>query len=82
MSSVLLIQGRTCLSDAPEERRVLLAWGAFSLTVLACFPAPTLPPIPVSPGTLVAQGTLVVAFLLALLAKPLGRPRPNSARRA
>jgi O-antigen ligase len=68
---------RSRVSGPPMDRRVLLAWGALFLNVLAFFPVPTLVPIPGSLGTLVTQGALALAFVLALAANPRVLLRPN-----
>jgi hypothetical protein len=56
---------------------LLLAWGALFFNVLAPSANPTLVPIPHSVNQLLAQGSLVVALLLALFANPRLVVRPN-----
>ena len=56
---------------------VLAAWGALVFNVLAFGLRPTLVPIPQLLGQLMTQGSLVLAFVLALAANPRGVVRPN-----
>ena len=51
---------------------VLCAWGALLLNVLPFLDLPVLVPIPGTVGRLVTQGTLLLAFVLALAANPAG----------
>jgi len=58
-------------------RGPLPVWAALFVNVLAFSGLPTLLPIPTTVGQLVTQGSLIMAFLLALLANPRGIIRPN-----
>ena len=58
-------------------RGPLPVWMALFVNVLAFSGLPTLLPIPTTIGQLVTQGSLILAFLLALLANPRGVIRPN-----
>jgi hypothetical protein len=67
------VQARTkALLSGPR-----LAWAALFLNVLAFSGLPTLIPIPGMIGQLLTQGSLIFAFLLALVANPRGVIRPN-----
>jgi hypothetical protein len=54
-----------------------LVWAALFLNVLAFSDLQTLIPIPISVGQMLTQGSLVLAFLLALMANPRGVIRPS-----
>jgi hypothetical protein len=56
---------------------LLLAWGALFFNVLAPSGNPTVVPIPHSVNQLLAQGSLIAALVLALLANPRLVLRPN-----
>ena len=58
-------------------RSPLPVWGALFVNVLAFSGLPTLFPIPITVGQLITQGSLILAFLLALMANPRGVIRPN-----
>lgn len=65
------------LHGRPVDRRVLFAWGALFLNVLAFAGLPTVVPIPGPVGQMVTQGALALAFLLALMVNPRVLLRPN-----
>ena len=52
-------------------------WAALFVNVLAFSGLPTLFPIPTTVGQLITQGSLILAFLLALMANRAGVMRPN-----
>src|SRR5215217_1861164 len=54
-----------------------LVWAALFLNVLAFLDLPTLIPLPMTVGQMVTQGSLILAFVLALMANPRGIIRPN-----
>ena len=58
-------------------RSPLPVWAALFVNVLAFSGLPTLFPIPTTVGQLITQGSLILAFLLALMANPRGVIRPN-----
>ena len=52
-------------------------WAALFVNVLAFSGLPTVFPIPTTVGQLITQGSLILAFLLALMANRAGVMRPN-----
>jgi O-antigen ligase len=58
-------------------RSPLPVWAALFVNVLAFSGLPTLLPIPITVGQLITQGSLILAFLLALMANRRGVIRPN-----
>ena len=52
-------------------------WAALFVNVLAFSGLPTVLPIPTTVGQLITQGSLILAFLLALMANRAGVMRPN-----
>lgn len=58
-------------------RSPLPAWAALFVNVLAFSSLPTFIPIPTTIGQMVTQGSLILAFVLALMANPRGVIRPN-----
>ena len=58
-------------------RSPLPVWAALFVNVLAFSGLPTLFPIPTTVGQLITQGSLILAFLLALMANRAGVMRPN-----
>ena len=58
-------------------RSPLPVWAALFVNVLAFSGLPTLFPIPTTVGQLITQGSLILAFLLALMANRRGVIRPN-----
>jgi hypothetical protein len=54
-----------------------LVWAALFMNVLAFLGLPTVIPIPTTVGQMMTQGSLILAFLLALMANPRGIIRPN-----
>ncbi|GAB7007658.1 membrane protein [Nocardioides sp. AN3] len=68
---------RPSTSDPPLDRRLLAAWAALFLNVLPFARAATMLPIPTIVGQLIVQGSLALAFILALIANPRKLVRPN-----
>ena len=67
-------------SGAPAQgllRSPLPVWAALFVNVLAFSGLPTVFPIPTTVGQLITQGSLILAFLLALMANRRGVIRPN-----
>lgn len=64
-------------TPARVPRMVLLAWGALLFNVLTPSGTATVVPIPPGIAQLLAQGSLVVALVFALLANPRVVIRPN-----
>src|SRR4051794_23536894 len=78
--SILTLEARRSARNGPDpplDRKVLAAWAALFLNVLPFAALPTLVPIPGPAGQLVAQGSLPLALLLALVANPRGLLRAN-----
>ena len=65
-------------ADPPLDWRVLSAWSALFLNVLAFSGVATLVPIPGPVGQLITQGALPASVVLALWANPRGLMRPNA----
>ncbi len=80
MTTLALGKPRAVATDptAPLDWRLMAAWSALFLNVLAFSGLPTLVPIPGPVGQLVTQGALPLAVLLALVANPRGLLRPNA----
>ena len=76
-TSTLRAPARARATTARVDRRVLLAWGALFLNVLAFGAGPMIVPIPGPVGQLFTQGAILLAFVLALAANPQGLLRPN-----
>jgi O-antigen ligase len=67
-------------SGAPTQgllRSPLPVWAALFVNVLAFSGLPTVFPIPTTVGQLITQGSLILAFLLALMANRRGVIRPS-----
>jgi hypothetical protein len=80
MSTLALTANRAVASAARETSLLgspLPVWIALFVNVLAFSGLPTLIPIPTTIGQMVTQGSLVLAFLLAVMANPCGVIRPN-----
>jgi hypothetical protein len=80
MTTLAHTAGRAAAVSARTKgllRTPLPVWMALFVNVLAFSTLQTLVPIPATLGQLVTQGALIIAFLLALLANPLGVIRPN-----
>jgi hypothetical protein len=80
MSALALTTNRTVAGWArakPLLRSPLPVWAALFVNVLAFSTLPTLIPIPTTIGQMVTQGSLILAFLFALMANPAGVIRPN-----
>jgi hypothetical protein len=80
MSTLALTANRAVAGAARAKsllRSPLPVWIALFANVLAFSGLPTLIPIPATIGQMVTQGSLVLAFLLAVMANPRGVIRPN-----
>jgi hypothetical protein len=81
MSTLTLTTNRVLAASGARARAMLSSplpvWAALFMNVLAFSGLPTLLPIPGTVGQLVTQGSLILAFLLALMANPRGVIRPN-----
>jgi hypothetical protein len=80
MSTLAPTANRAAVVGASPDgllRSPRLVWAALFLNVLAFLGLPTVIPIPTTVGQMMTQGSLVIAFLLALMANPRGIIRPN-----
>jgi hypothetical protein len=80
MSALALTTNRAVAVRAHAKallRSPLPVWAALFVNVLAFSTLPTLIPIPSTIGQMVTQGSLILAFLFALMANPGGVIRPN-----
>ncbi len=81
MSTHALTANRAPAAHGSRAKRLLRSpfpvWAALFVNVLAFSGLPTLFPIPTTVGQLITQGSLILAFLLALMANRAGVMRPN-----
>jgi O-antigen ligase len=80
MSTLAPTANRAAAAGASAKvllRSPRLVWAALFLNVLAFSGLKTVIPIPTSVGQMLTQGSLVLAFLLALMANPRGVIRPS-----
>ncbi len=81
MSTHALTANRALATHGSRAKRLLRSpfpvWAALFVNVLAFSGLPTLFPIPTTVGQLITQGSLILAFLLALMANRAGVMRPN-----
>jgi len=81
MSTHALTANRTPAARGSRAKGLLRSpfpvWAALFVNVLAFSGLPTLFPIPTTVGQLITQGSLILAFLLALMANRAGVMRPN-----
>jgi hypothetical protein len=80
MSTLALTANRAAAAGARAKallRSPLPVWVALFANVLAFADLPILIPIPTAIGQMVTQGSLILAFVLALMANPRGVIRPN-----
>jgi O-antigen ligase len=81
MSTYALTANRAPAARGSRAKRLLRSpfpvWAALFVNVLAFSGLPTVFPIPTTVGQLITQGSLILAFLLALMANRAGVMRPN-----
>jgi O-antigen ligase len=81
MSTHALTANRALAAHGSRAKRLLRSpfpvWAALFVNVLAFSGLPTVLPIPTTVGQLITQGSLILAFLLALMANRAGVMRPN-----
>ena len=81
MSTHALTANRAPAARGSRAKRLLRSpfpvWAALFVNVLAFSGLPTVFPIPTTVGQLITQGSLILAFLLALMANRAGVMRPN-----
>ena len=81
MSTHALTASRPPAARGSRAKRLLRSpfpvWAALFVNVLAFSGLPTVFPIPTTVGQLITQGSLILAFLLALMANRAGVMRPN-----
>ena len=81
MSTHVQTANRPPAARGPRAKRLLRSpfpvWAALFVNVLAFSGLPTVFPIPTTVGQLITQGSLILAFLLALMANRAGVMRPN-----
>jgi O-antigen ligase len=81
MSTHALTANRPPAARGSRAKRLLRSpfpvWAALFVNVLAFSGLPTVFPIPTTVGQLITQGSLILAFLLALMANRAGVMRPN-----
>jgi O-antigen ligase len=81
MSTYALTTNRAPAARGSRAKRLLRSpfpvWAALFVNVLAFSGLPTVFPIPTTVGQLITQGSLILAFLLALMANRAGVMRPN-----
>ena len=79
--STLSLTANRAVAGASRAKALLsgpqVVWAALFLNVLAFAGLPTLIPIPTTIAQMITQGSLILAFLLALMANPHGVIRPN-----
>ena len=79
--STLSLTANRAVAGASRGKALLggpqVVWAALFLNVLAFAGLPTLIPIPPAIAQMITQGSLILAFLLALMANPHGVIRPN-----
>jgi len=81
MSTHAVTANRPPAARGSRAKRLLRSpfpvWAALFVNVLAFSGLPTVFPIPTTVGQLITQGSLILAFLLALMANRAGVMRPN-----